>query len=135
ERILQTILRRFPDHDFITEERPPRHSGSDFLWVVDPLDGTTNYAHGYPAACVTIGLFHRQRPMLAATLDPFRGELFFARRGRGCRLNGRRCRVSSTARLEESLVITGFPYDRVERSRFYVEYYRKFMTRTHDVRR
>ena len=135
EQIVRRILRDFPDHDYITEERPPRRGGSEFLWIVDPLDGTTNYAHGYPAACVTIGLFHRGRPLLAGTLDPFRGELFFARKSRGCFINGRRARVSRTAKLEDSLLITGFPYDRAERSHFYVEYYRKFMTLSHDVRR
>lgn len=135
EHLVRAILKRYPKHDFMAEERGARSSGSEYLWIIDPLDGTTNYAHGYPAACVTVGLLHKGRPLLGATYDPFREELFFAQRGRGAFLNGKRIHVSKTSRLDQSLLVSGFPYDRTKRSRFYVEFFRTFMTLSHDVRR
>jgi myo-inositol-1(or 4)-monophosphatase len=135
--ILDVLKRLCPEHDYKAEESGVRETGSDYLWLIDPLDGTTNYAHGYPASCVSIGLLHRGKPLLGGVLDPFRGERFTAERGKGARMNGRRLKVSAPARLEDSLLVTGFAYDRGEdeRSRFYVELYRKFMVRCHDVRR
>ena len=133
--ILDIIRRRLPGHDFKAEEKALRDTGSQYLWLIDPLDGTTNFAHGYPAACVSIALLRRGRPVLAGVHDPFRGERFLAEAGRGARLNGRPARVSTPRRLSQALLITGFPYDRAERSRFYTEFYRSFMLRCHDVRR
>ena len=135
EAILGLIRRRLPGHDFRAEEDGVKDTGSDFVWVIDPLDGTTNYAHGYPAACVSIAALYRGEPLLAGVHDPFRNERFTAEAGRGARLNGKPIRVSKPGRLSESLLITGFPYDRAERSRYYVEFYRRFMVRCHDVRR
>lgn len=135
EAVLSVIRRRFPGHDFRAEEDAVKDTGSDFVWIIDPLDGTTNYAHGYPVSCVSIGLLHRRRPLVGGVYDPFRDELFAAEAGRGARLNGRKMSVSRIAGLESSLLITGFAYDRAERSRYYVEFYRKFMTLCHDVRR
>jgi myo-inositol-1(or 4)-monophosphatase len=134
-KILRTILRRFPDHDYLTEERPPRRRGAEYVWIIDPLDGTTNYAHGYPACCVSIGVVRGGAPVAGGVFDPFRGELFFAQAGRGATLNGKKIRVSGPPKLEQSLLVTGFAYDRLERSRFYVDFYRRFMERSHDVRR
>lgn len=135
EAVLRTLLKRFPSHGTLTEERAPRASSSGFLWVVDPLDGTTNFAHSFPMACVSIGLLRAGEPILGGIYDPFRDELFLAERGLGAWLNGRRIRVSSPPRLSKALVLTGFPYDRLRRSRFYVEFYRSFLVRCHDVRR
>ncbi len=135
QRILDIVLDRFPDHDFLTEERAPRESGSDFSWVIDPLDGTTNYAHGFPAFCVSIALLRRGSPLMAGILDPVRRELFWAEAGKGAFLNGKRLRVTRTRRLSESLLLTGFAYDRVKRSAYLVRFYREFMVRSHDVRR
>lgn len=135
ENILRRVLRRFPDHDYLAEERAARRTGSDHLWVIDPVDGTTNYAHGYPVSCVSVGLLFRAKPILGGVYDPFRNELFFAEEGRGATLNGRRMRVSRAPSLRQSLLVTGFPYDRTRRSRTYVRYYRLFMERCHDVRR
>ena len=135
EAILELIRRRLPGHDFRAEEDGLKTTGSDFVWVIDPLDGTTNYAHRYPAACVSIALLHQGLPLLAGVHDPFRHERFTAEAGRGARLNGRPIRVSTTPTLSSSLLITGFPYDRAERSRYYVEFFRRFMERCHDVRR
>jgi len=133
--ILKILLGRFPDHDVLAEESGSRRRGSEFLWVIDPLDGTTNYAHGNPTACVSIGLLKDGRPIVGGVHDPFRKELFLAEKGRGAFLNGKRIRVSSARSLGESLLTTGFPYDRTEKADFYVRYYKLFMERSHDVRR
>lgn len=135
ESILSLIRSRFPSHDYKAEETGSKMTGAEFVWVVDPLDGTTNYAHGYPAACVSIALLQHGAPLVAGVYDPFRDEAFLAESGRGARLNGRKIGVSPTPKLKESLLITGFPYDRAARSRYYIEFYRDFMTRCHDVRR
>lgn len=137
ERILlRAILKTFPNHDYLTEERAPRRAGSRFVWVIDPLDGTTNYAHGFPIACISAALVKRPAEvLLGAIYDPFRKELFLAERGKGATLNGSRISVSRNSKLERSLLMTGFPYDRGERGRFYVNFYRAFMERCHDVRR
>ncbi len=135
EEVLGLIRRRLPRDDYMAEEDAARLTGAEFRWVVDPLDGTTNFAHGYPVSCVSIGLLRRGRPVLGGVYDPFRDELFAAEAGRGTRLNGRRVRVSRAARLADALLITGFPYDRAERAAFYLDFYRRFMTVSHDVRR
>ncbi len=135
EAVLSLIRRRFPDHDYLAEEKASKRTGSEHVWVLDPLDGTTNYAHGYPAFCVSIALLRRGRPLLAGVYDPSRDEAFMAEEGRGARLNGKPMRVSRAPKLADSLLVTGFAYDRAERSRYYIEFYRDFMTRCHDVRR
>ncbi|MDD5630282.1 MAG: inositol monophosphatase family protein [Elusimicrobia bacterium] len=135
EAVLDLIRRRLPGHDYRAEEKACRDTGSDYVWVIDPLDGTTNFAHGYPVACVSIALLRRGRPILAGVHDPFRGERFLAEAGGGTRLNGRPVRVSSVGSLARSLLITGFPYDRAERPGFYTAFYSSFMVRCHDVRR
>ncbi|HAH05391.1 MAG TPA: hypothetical protein DCM05_02520 [Elusimicrobia bacterium] len=135
QRILDVILSRYPSHDFLTEEREPRSTGSDFVWVVDPLDGTTNYAHGFPVFCVSIGLLHRGRPLLSGVYDPCRNEMFLAERGRGAMLNGKPLRVSRAGNVSESLLLTGFAYDRAARADYLIRFYKEFMRRCHDVRR
>lgn len=133
--ILDIFKRRVPAHDYQAEEQARRETGSPFCWVVDPLDGTTNYAHGFPVSCVSIALLFKGKPILAGIEDPFRGERFIAEKGRGAFLNGKRIHVSKTKSLRESLLITGFAYDRHKRSHFYVELFRKFLLASHDVRR
>jgi len=116
EAVIGLIRRRFPDHAFLAEERGREaEAPSEFLWVIDPLDGTTNYAHSYPLFCVSIGLAVKGRIEVGAVFDPIHQELFTAVRGRGAFLNGRRIKVSRVARLEDSLLCTGFSYDRGER--------------------
>ncbi len=136
QKAIKTLLRRrFPGHDFLGEEEGSRLTGAEYLWVADPLDGTTNYAHGYPMFCVSVALLRGGRPILGGVNDPSRGELFIAQEGRGAALNGRPIRVSRAPTIESSLLITGFPYDRAERAGFYTGHYRRFMERCHDVRR
>ncbi len=112
--ILRRIKKAFPTHAVLAEEQGASHNQSSYLWVIDPLDGTTNYAHGYPAFCVSIGLEVDGVPALGAVYDPVRDELFSARRGHGAFLNRRKIHVSDQRRLSQSLLATGFPYDIAE---------------------
>lgn len=133
--IRRAIAKAFPDHGFLMEESGERPSPSPYRWVVDPLDGTVNFAHGMPISCVSIGLEHRGRVILGGVLDPYRNELFTAAAGRGAHLNGRRIRVSTTGKLIDALLVTGFPYDRYKRAAFYLSFVEKFMKRTQGLRR
>lgn len=113
--IVERISTHFPRHAILSEEagdvKVHGSEGSPWKWIVDPLDGTTNYAHGYPIFCVSIGLEHEGRVLLGVVYDPTRDELFAAERGQGATLNGRDIRVSPAADLNRALVCTGFPYD------------------------
>src|SRR6185437_3070503 len=102
---------------------------------IDPLDGTTNFAHGYPQFCVSIAYERRNKLQLAVVFDAFKRELFVAARGGGARLNNHPIRVTRTNSLDQSLLLTGFPYDRRERRRFYLTFWETFMMRSHGVRR
>ncbi|MBI4372021.1 MAG: inositol monophosphatase [Elusimicrobia bacterium] len=133
--ILGVVRRAFPGDDYRAEEDAVKDAGAEHLWLIDPLDGTTNYAHGYPAACVSVGVLRRGRPLLGGVLDPFRGELFLAEQGKGATLNSRSIRVTKTNHVSDALLITGFAYDRAERADFYLARFKAFMTRCHDVRR
>jgi myo-inositol-1(or 4)-monophosphatase len=111
DAILETIRARFPDHDIVTEETPLERRGSPFVWYIDPLDGTTNFAHGYPFFCSSVALARDGVVIAGAVYDPLKEELFTGERGAGAHLNGKRLRVSSAESLLDSLLLTGFPYD------------------------
>ena len=115
ERMCRAVIaERFPDHDVLAEELssgPAERASSTHRWVFDPLDGTTNYAHGLPIFCASLALEINGRPEAAAICDPTRSELFTAERGEGAYVNGVRLHVSNTSRLIDSLLVTGFPYD------------------------
>ncbi len=110
--LVQAIHSRYPDHSIVAEEGNTTSGTSDYTWLIDPLDGTTNYTHGYPCFCVSLGLWYANQPFLGVVYDPLRNELFYAQRGHGAYCNGRRLHVSSTATLGAALLSTGFPYDR-----------------------
>jgi myo-inositol-1(or 4)-monophosphatase len=112
--IIDRITRAFPHHAVLAEERGENHKQSRFRWVIDPLDGTTNFAHGYPAFCVSIGLEVDGEPALGVVYDPVHDELFHAVRGQGAFVNRRRIHVSEQKALSRSLLATGFPYDIAE---------------------
>lgn len=114
QAIIECIRRRYPDHAFIGEETG-RHGSGDFVWVIDPLDGTTNYIHGFPVFSVSIALRVRDTYEVGVVYDPGRQELFTALRGRGSQLDGRRIRVSGRRELDGALIGTGFPYRSNER--------------------
>jgi myo-inositol-1(or 4)-monophosphatase len=109
--IASRIQARFPQHGLLCEEGNNIEGRSEYRWIVDPLDGTTNFAHGYPCFCVSMGLECRSQILLGVIFNPIMNELFHAVRGEGAYLNGRRLAVSSNETLEESLLCTGFPYD------------------------
>ncbi len=144
EKLLHERLgEAFPDHGIYAEEGTRERLDSEYRWYVDPLDGTTNFAHGFPHFCVSMGLEHRPAgtapeedgTLLAAVLyDPLRDELFTAERGRGAWLNGRPIHVSGTRDLAESLVATGFP-SRKRHQNPNAHFYQEFTLRSHGVRR
>ncbi len=107
--VIDTIHKHYPDHAILAEESG-QQGDSDYVWIIDPLDGTTNFLHGYPVFCVSVGLMHKNRLEHGAVYDPLRQELFTASRGRGAQLDGRRIRVSRHNSLERALVGTGFPF-------------------------
>ncbi len=112
ETMLRALIeQRFPDHDVLAEEMGQTRTGATHRWVFDPLDGTTNYAHGVPIFCSTLALEIDGHPAVGAVFDPNRRELFTAERGVGAWMNGQPLRVSSSATLNDSLLVTGFPYD------------------------
>src|SRR5262245_37846352 len=109
QAVIAAIRKAYPAHGFLAEESGAS-AGDDYTWVIDPLDGTTNFLHGFPQFAVSIACRHRGRAEVGVVLDPMRGELFTAERGGGTQLDGRRLRVSSRPGLEGALVGTGFPY-------------------------
>jgi myo-inositol-1(or 4)-monophosphatase len=139
KKIRGLILKAFPDHDLLTEESVPTVKGSPYKWILDPLDGTTNYAHHFPQVGVSIALEFKGKIILAGIYDPFRDELFWAEKNRGAWLvhagRRRRIAVSNTRRLTQSLLMTGFPYDRRERVDLYLAYVKTFMQQIQGIRR
>jgi len=118
--IIERIKSYYPRHSILAEESGEAvviGGDSTWKWIIDPLDGTTNYAHGYPCFCVTIALEHQGEIVIGVTYDPTRNELFSAERGRGASLNNKPIRVSRTEKLGEALLVTGFPYDIKQRPR------------------
>jgi myo-inositol-1(or 4)-monophosphatase len=109
--IVTAIAQQFPYHTIVAEEGTGTRHDSSYTWLIDPLDGTNNYAHGFPFFCVSIGLLHEQTTILGVVYDPLRNELFTAERGQGAHCNGRRLRVSPTPTLANALISTGFPYN------------------------
>jgi myo-inositol-1(or 4)-monophosphatase len=109
--IREAISTYYPRHEILAEEGGLTESASEYRWIVDPLDGTTNYAHGYPVFCVSIGLEHKGEIIIGVVYDPMRDEMFTAERGAGAALNNRPVRVSKTEDLMQSILSTGFPYD------------------------
>jgi myo-inositol-1(or 4)-monophosphatase len=110
KEIISTILARFPEHSILGEESGLKEGDSDFRWVIDPLDGTVNFAHQVPIFCISIALTYGDDIVLGVVLDPVDGQLYTALRGQGAHLNGKPIRVSKPAAVSESLLVTGFPY-------------------------
>jgi len=133
--IVGRLRKLWPAHEIVGEEGTRDNTGgSDYRWYVDPLDGTTNFAHGYPVFCVSIGLEHRGELTAGVLYDPTRDELFAAERGGGATLNGKPIRVSRTAKLSESILGTGFPSHKRHQNPN-IHFYHQITLRTHGVRR
>jgi len=145
KKAFEIILSAFPGDRFIAEEEMPDEyiageKGSDReetgrVWIIDPLDGTTNYAHGFPQAAVSIAFAEGGKVRSAGVFNPMMNELYTAEEGKGAYLNGRKISVSDTDSVEKSLLVTGFAYDRAEKADYYVRFFREFMKISHDVRR
>lgn len=134
ELVVSRLRARFPDHGIMAEEGGGTAAVAKYCWHIDPLDGTTNFAHGYPCFAVSIGLAEEGRPIAGAVFNPTYNELFSAARGEGAYLNGQRIRVSSVEKLATSLVATGFPTHQRKKSAN-INYYWQFTLRSHGVRR
>jgi myo-inositol-1(or 4)-monophosphatase len=137
QKIIISILRRaFPGHGFLAEENGKQQIGREnYCWLIDPLDGTTNYAHGFPIFCVSIALEKEGELLVGVVYDPMRQELFQAIKGQGAWLNGRRLRVSKTSSLNRSLLATGFPYDLRESPVNNLVHFENFLFRVQAIRR
>ncbi len=135
EMLLSKIRSHYPDHDILTEESAGIQRGSSCRWIIDPLDGTTNYSHGYPVFCVSVGFEQEGETILGVVYNPMMGELFAAERGKGAFLNGRRIEVSNTRELTRSLLATGFPYDIRENPDNNINYFNVLALRAQAIRR
>jgi myo-inositol-1(or 4)-monophosphatase len=133
--VIEILRRSFPAHAVLAEESGANERTSEHRWIIDPIDGTTNFAHGFPQFCVSIAYERRGRVQLAIVFDAFKKECFVARRGHGTTLNGKAAHVSRVPTLDLALLATGFPYDRRERRRYYLAFWEAFMMRTQGVRR
>jgi myo-inositol-1(or 4)-monophosphatase len=135
EAIIGIVRHAYPDHGFHAEESGRTEGEAEYVWIIDPLDGTTNFIHGFPQYAVSIGLRHRAQLTQAVVYDPTRNELFTASRGRGAFLNDRRIRVSRRTHLRESLIGTGFPFRQLEHLDEYVRMFKRITEETAGVRR
>jgi len=134
QAIVDILLKAYPDHAILAEESGAS-GDSEYTWIIDPLDGTTNFIHGFPQYAVSIALRHREHVTQAVVYDPTRNELFTASRGRGAFLNERRIRVSKRSKLSECLIGTGFPFRSFEHLDEYVRMFRSVTEHTAGIRR
>ena len=132
--IVERVRAAWPGHDITGEEGTRTQSGSDYRWYIDPLDGTTNFAHGYPVFCVSIAVEHKGDLLAGVIFDPTRNEVFSAEHGAGATLNGRAIHVSKTATLAEALVATGFPSHKRHKNPN-IHFYHQITLKSHGVRR
>ena len=133
--IVETIQSKYKDHDILAEEAHEDEHKSDFLWVIDPLDGTTNYAHNFPQFCVSIGLVYKKELLIGVVYDAVKKELFHGAKGLGAFLNNASIHVSDVKTVSESLLATGFPYDRTNRKANNLDYFEAFTYRSQAIRR
>jgi myo-inositol-1(or 4)-monophosphatase len=133
--LIAEISRLFPGHSFLAEESGASTQQTEHLWIIDPLDGTVNYAHGVPFFSVSIAYSYRGQVMLGAIYDPMRAELYLAERGKGAWLNGRPLKVADAQNLQQSLLVTGFPYDPWDAIPNNFDYFAKLAKLSQGVRR
>ena len=137
EAIIETLLTAYPGHGILAEESGRTHGArdSEYVWIIDPLDGTTNFIHGFPVYAVSIALAHKGQVQQAVVYDPSRDDLFYASKGRGAFRNDRRLRVSKRTRLAESLIGTGFPFRKGDNLKRYVKMFEDVMQNCAGLRR
>ncbi|MEN8207588.1 MAG: inositol monophosphatase family protein, partial [Pseudomonadota bacterium] len=134
QEIIYTLRKAFPDHGILAEESGLRE-GDDYQWIIDPLDGTTNFLHGFPQFAVSIALRHKGRLEHGVVYDPLRQELFTATRGAGAMLNDRRIRVTKRNSLDGALLGTGFPFKAQQHLETYLDMFRALFPNTAGIRR
>jgi myo-inositol-1(or 4)-monophosphatase len=135
DAIIDVIREAYPEHAILAEESGDTGGESEFQWIIDPLDGTTNFIHGFPQYAVSIALAERGIVQHGVIYDPTRNELFTATRGRGAFLNDRRIRVSRRTKLNESLIGTGFPFKKLDHMEAYLGMFREVAGKTAGMRR
>jgi myo-inositol-1(or 4)-monophosphatase len=133
--IIESVLKHFPDHSIMSEETPNEGLQDGIAWVIDPLDGTANFIHGFPFVAVSIAVCEDKRPILGFVLDPVRRELFSARRGSGAYLNGERILTSRPPALKDALIATGFPHRTRDLLDPYLKTFRGIFERVSGIRR
>ena len=133
--IFSHLSSQFPDHDFLAEEDLCEQRGSEFRWIIDPIDGTTNYVHNFPIFCVSIALEWKNKVVCGVIYDPMREEMFSAISGKGSQVNGQKIHTSVTSDLDKSLLATGFPYDVRESEVNNIDHFANFATRVQAIRR
>jgi myo-inositol-1(or 4)-monophosphatase len=133
--ILSTIRKQCPDHHFLAEETVHDEDSGQYRWIIDPLDGTTNFIHSYPAFSISIALQHNGEIILGLIYDPLRNELFSAEKGKGSYLNGNQVRISSNTEMENSLIATGFPFRQKDVIDNYLALFKIIFFRVSDIRR
>lgn len=135
EKIVNWIKSNFPEHDILAEESGITDNKSEYEWVIDPLDGTTNYIHGFPMFSISIALTKDDEPILGVIYVPYLNELYTAIKGKGAYLNEKKISVSQKNNLKESLLVTGFPYDLTEDEYNNIEIFRSLLLKSRGVRR
>ncbi len=135
KKIVEKLKELIPGCGFITEEETASHTNEDYIWIIDPLDGTTNFIHGIPCYCVSIGLMHKQKLVLGVIYEPNMDECFYSWEGANAFMNGKQIHVSKTTKLKNSLVATGFPYYDYEQSDEYIDLLKHLMKNCRGLRR
>lgn len=135
QEIIRTLRKAYPDHSILAEESGLQKKNEDYTWIIDPLDGTTNFIHGFPQFAISIALKCRNKLEVAVIYDPLRQELFTAVRGSGAQLNNRKIRVSSCQKINSALVGTGFPFKEKEFFPIYFQTFKAIFPQTTGVRR
>ena len=134
-KIIEELLKAFPGHGVVAEESGTIEGKDEYRWIIDPLDGTTNFLHGFPHYAVSIACEHRGRLAHGVIYDPIKQELFAASRGDGATLNNRRIRVGKLASLDSALIATGLPFRNPEQVEDYMKLFTKFFASVGDIRR
>ena len=134
-KIIDIISKEFPSHSFLAEESGSETKDSDYLWIIDPIDGTVNYAHRFPQFCCSIGLYHKGEPLLGVVYDPCRKELFHSIKGQGAFLNNKKMQVSKIDSLKKALLATGFPALKGGLLQKNLEYFKAFLGKCQAIRR
>ena len=133
--IMDVIKKRFPKHDIVSEEAGELIQDSTYKWIIDPIDGTVNFAHGIPICCISIGLEHQGKMILGAVYNPFMNELFVAERGQGATLNDKPISVSKKEAVSTACLVTGFPYTYLDEPNGPLQVFERFIRRGIPVRR